>query len=143
MKKGIVFILGILVGFLLCYYLLPLIHISSNLNEESDETIENAIKDVKKDIEEKGITVFDEPAEIMAFKSFEVSRVLKDGSAVAYASEREDETVFYKTSVLLLNEGNATYYDKQIIRLKKNQKARHIGTYRHYMDTLPIIRIEP
>ena len=140
MKKVLVFILGILVGFIAGYFLAPSLyqHSISLLDEEREglEVEESANPGIP-----DGVSLLDSPGGVLPYKSFKVHRVLVDGSAIAYADEDINEQVFYGVGVFILNENNAAYFDKQVIRLI-GKKCRHIGTYKYWDDTYPVVRFE-
>lgn len=93
------------------------------------------------DTQKNPITLFETPGDILPYKSFCVNKVLSDGSAIAYASEDVNNKYWYGVRVVIYNDNDAAYYDEQVIRLS-SKKCRHIGTYKQYSDTFPVVRFE-
>lgn len=53
------------------------------------------------------ITFFDEPGDILPYRSFKVYQVLTDGFAIAYASEDVNNKYWYGVLVVIYNDSNA------------------------------------
>ena len=125
MKGFIKFILGVVVGFILCFVLLFFIGNRSNGN---------------------GLTLFDEPGESISTKSFKVVQVDGDGNALAMEKSGYSENTYLGMVVLFLAEEGKSYYDDQIITIPAGMCARQLGTYRYFsnggeLKTVPAVAI--
>lgn len=125
MKGFIKFILGVVVGFILCFVLLFFIGNRSNGN---------------------GLTLFDEPGESISTKSFKVVQVDDDGNALAMEKSGYSENTYLGMVVLFLAEEGKSYYDDQIITIPAGMCARQLGTYRYFsnggeLKTVPAVAI--
>ena len=84
-----------------------------------------------------GLTLFEQPVDVVDSQSFRVFQVIKAGNALAYG---------YKGMVVLLIAGeNTHYYDDQIIKVPSGKCARQIGTYQYETKngykTVPVVEI--
>ncbi len=131
MKKKWVFLSGTGTGMVLMFVILVIIGKASN----------------------SGVTMFQEPGEIVKSDAFEVFQVLPSGDALAHAQEKlpsfdEDKDNYinkFITVLLPANEGK-TYYDDQMITIPEGKCARQIGVYRYTNKisgeiTVPIVGI--
>jgi len=123
MKKIWVFLLGMLAGFVLAFVVL--ICAAKIMNTSSVS----------------GITMMEQPGEIIEAESFEVFQVISNG-ALATAG---DDFAHLGTVVFFPSEDGNTYYDDQIIKVPAGMHARQIGTYRYETKesykTVPIVKI--
>lgn len=125
MKGFIKFLLGVVVGFILCFVILFFIGNRSNGN---------------------GLTMFDEPGESISTKSFKVVQVDGDGNALAMEKSGVSENTYLGMVVLFLAEEGKSYYDDQIISIPAGMCARQLGTYRYFtnggaLKTVPAVAI--
>ena len=125
MKGAIKFLLGVVVGFILCFVLLFFIGNRSNGN---------------------GLTMFDEPGESISTKSFKVVQVDGAGNALAMEKSGYSENTYLGMVVLFLAEEGKSYYDDQIITIPAGMCARQLGTYRYFsnageLKTVPAVAI--
>lgn len=88
----------------------------------------------------ESITMYDEPGDILPYKTLEIYRVFEDGAALAHASEG-DKVYSFDPSVYLIGDAKSGYYDKQIIKLTSSQCVRQMGIYRQYSSTYPVVQI--
>ena len=86
----------------------------------------------------QGITLFEEPGEIIDCQSVEVFQVVEKGNALVFAG--------YRDICLLLADDNSYYYDNQRIKLSPGECFRQIGIYKYTSKagdnkTIPVIAI--
>lgn len=91
-------------------------------------------------IYDNGLSFFDEPDEVMSDRSYKVTRVLDNGSALA-RGKSEYGSSYYGLEVLLWDE-NANYYDDQIVKAPNGKCFRQIGIYKSGMSTYPIVTLK-
>lgn len=145
MKKLIIFLLGIVVGFLLSYYLdedkknISLKSIFQNNSAETTVTEPTAPKYIPPKVTNKNITIFDQPGDIIDAETFEVREILSDGCALA----EERYNVMFEA--LFLNDNGQTYYDQQRIKPGSGKCFRQIGLYKYTKygkaKTIPVVAI--
>lgn len=94
----------------------------------------------------EGLTVFEQPAEVISSSSFEVFQVVQNGNALARMGERKSYGTgynYYGMVVLLLADENTHYYDDQIVNVPKGKCAMQIGTYQYETKdgykTVPVV----
>lgn len=129
MKKWLVFLLGIVAGFILTVVILSIIGfaISSNTNS--------------------GIfTMAEQQVEFTMSDRFEVFQVLDNG-AMAHCEEREFSTSFFMGPVVyIVADGQNLFYNEQIIEVPKGKKPMQIGTYRYKNrlgeNVIPVIKFK-
>ncbi len=109
MKKSIVFLLGAVVG--VAATLLTIFVISKS----SD-----------------GKVLFDEAGECLSTNRFEVSQVVDDSCALAYELVYDADFGYMtsKLQVLVVNDDDECYYDKQVIKVPKGKGMYQVGVYR-------------
>lgn len=141
MKKGLVFILGMIVGALLTIIVVYRLG-SDSLNDGTGGG--------SAPYGDSGISLFSEPGEVMTLKSFKLFQVLSNGTALAESTEKANVQYpaldYGDPIVLLLPEDGMAYYDDQVIKVPAGKKARQVGTYRYetkneFVKTVPIVRI--
>ncbi len=130
MKKFLIFLLGMIVGSLLC--LAVLFYMGNNSREEGDNGI-------------PGLTLFEQPGENISTKSFKVIQVDNYGNALAMEKSGSGD-LYLGVLVLFLAEENASYYDDQIIKIPSGSCAKQLGTYRYTSNagsikTVPAVAI--
>lgn len=123
MKKGLLFIAGVITGIILT--IIVLVVIADNTSD-------------------KGLTLFEKEGECVSDKSFEVFQVLNDGNALA--SEYEGFSIATGITVLFLAEKGTSYYDDQVIKIPEGKCAKQIGVYKYITNagiekTVPIVEI--
>lgn len=136
MKKGLVFILGMVVGAILTIGILFLIAIAKNNADNG-----------KSSYYDPGISMFSEAGPIMPLKSFRIFQVLPNGSALAYSSEKSKVQYIFEYGdpvVLFIPQDNTAYYDNQVITVPVNKVVHQVGIYRYetnneFVKTVPII----
>lgn len=81
----------------------------------------------------RGLTLFEQPAEVILSDSFEVFQVVSGGNALANAGEKGygGRYSYCGMVVLFLADENTHYYDDQIISVPRAKRVRQIGTYRY------------
>lgn len=121
MKKGVVFILGVLTGILLTFIFAAIY--SHHLESDSEN--------------DPRITYFDSPTVFTSSGKYEVIQVLPNG---ALASS-DDLFVVY-----IIANGQNTFYNDQIIRVTSESKAMQIGTFKYKSKlgerVVPVIDIQ-
>ena len=125
MKKGIVFILGIITGVLLTFVFAYLI--SKNGNNGNDD-----------------ITWFENPGDVINVQSFKVFQVLDDNFALVNGKSEHD--LYLGAVYLLTNNNGKYYYDDEIIKVPSGTVVRQVGVYKYktrseILKTVPIIQI--
>ena len=137
MKRVFVFLLGMIAGALLFAGISYMIVYRPWLDSDS-EIMDNYIP---------GLTMFEEPGDVLPYKSFEVLQVLYNGNALMHASEFTNETRFINCPIVyVFSPKTGGYYDEQVIRLPKDKDLRIVGTY-HYntksgdSKTVPVVAL--
>ena len=94
----------------------------------------------------EGLTVFEQPADVIPSSSFEVFQVVQNGNALARMGERKSYGTgytYFGMVVLLLSDENTNYYDDQIVNVPKGKCAMQIGTYQYETKdgykTVPVV----
>ena len=92
-----------------------------------------------------GITLFEKEGECVSNNSFEVFQVLDTGDALANEIE-PGLSVATGVTVLFLNNGQASYYDDQVINMPKGKCAKQVGIFKYKSNagmerTVPIVEI--
>lgn len=101
-----------------------------------------------------GVTLFEEPGEVMNLRSFKVKQVLSNGAVHMDGINKSKPGEFdfiAGTRVLFLPEDGVLYYDDQVITLPSTKCVRIIGTYRYettgfldsekYVKTIPVLKV--
>ena len=137
MKKWMVFVLGVIVG--VCIYgFVDLIKLTS----ESKGSVETEVEVQNDD----GVTMFEEPGDIIDEGSVKVFQVLAKDAALVNGGKSKYSDLYTGIVYLLLNKEGKYYYDEQIVKVPKGCVLRQVGIY-HYktqndiMKTVPIIMI--
>lgn len=135
MKKWLVFVVGFISG---AVSIVLFAFFSTSINNNNVEKL-------------YGATFFEQSGDCISTKALLVIQVVDDHYALA--EEVEWNSLFkdyYKTSsdllVLVTNDNNEYYYDKQIIEIPAGKCMRQIGIYKYQnrMDiekTVPIVRL--
>ena len=140
MKKGLVFVLGMIVGALLTFIVLYRL---GNGPAEGGASGNAPYGD-------SGITLFSEPGDIMSLKSFKIFQVLPNGTALAHSTDKANvrypNLEYGDPVVFFLPEDGVTYYDDLIVKVSSGKVVRQVGTYRYetkneFVKTVPIVRI--
>ncbi len=76
-----------------------------------------------------GLTLFEQPGEVMTANSYEVLQVVDGGNALANAESGRGN--YFGMVVLFLADENTNYYDDQIIKVTQGKCVRQIGTYQY------------
>ena len=87
----------------------------------------------------EGVSFFKEPGEVMSDKSYKVSKVLGNGSALARGKTKIG--LFYYGKDVLLWDKDANYYDDQVVKAPDGQCFRQIGIYKNGDSTYPIVSL--
>lgn len=113
MKKWVIFVLGIIAGFILT--IIVLFVIAANRTDPN-----------------LGLTLFDEPGECVSENSFEIFQVLDSGDALAIERKKNRYGgIESGVTVLFLNEGDGAYYDNQIIEAPTGYCVKQVGIYKY------------
>lgn len=126
MRKGLVFILGLVAGCLLTIAVLYVIALNSS---ESNSDITIAEREIPFDLSNR----------------FEVFQVLSDG-ALAHCEDVEySMSMFTGPIVYILAEGQNQFYNDQVVEIPRGKRAVQIGTFRYATrlgeNVVPVIRI--
>lgn len=97
---------------------------------------------------DNGLTVFEQPAEVIPAESFEIFQVLPNGNALAFKGEPKTYGPGYNylgMTVLFLADENTHYYDDQIINVPEGKCVRQIGIFQYNTEddykTVPVVGI--
>lgn len=88
---------------------------------------------------DNGMSFFDEPGEVMSDKSYQVSRVVSDGAALARGKNKYG---YYHGLEVLLWDEEASYYDDQIVKAPNGKCFKQIGIYKSGFSTYPIVTLK-
>ena len=128
MKKFLIFLAGFISGAVVLLGVLLLIA----------KGVENNSSQIQ------GLTLFEQPGEVMPAKSYEVLQVVAGGNALAHAESGFD--TYFGMVVLFLADENSNYYDDQIFKVPLGQCVRQVGTYQYPTQnggykTVPAVRL--
>lgn len=119
------FVLGGVLGFILCFGLLFILSLFI-----SDTT--------------KGkITMFNEPGDCVSSEPFKVLWVDSDGNALARGKSDGGRDSYFGITVLFLAQEGMSFYDEQIIKVPDGKCVRQLGTYRYITDPLDDVKTVP
>lgn len=97
---------------------------------------------------DKGLTVFEQPGEVIPAASFEVFQVLPNGNALAFKGEPKSYGTGYNylgMAVLFLADEDSHYYDDQIISIPRGKCVRQVGIFQYNTEddykTVPVVAI--
>ena len=138
MKKWVVYLLGVLTGFVLGILLSGLVlffgMFAGGKLSERPATFTEAVNNNDE------IKLFDKPGDVVKDSQFEVTEVLYDDAAFVRAKDKDISMDLYLgTKYLLTNKEGKYYYDDEKIEAPKGKVFRQIGIYRSGLETLPII----
>lgn len=134
MKKWLVFVLGVVTGFVLTIVIAFILNMNASNNSGS----------INESANNDGLNYFKEPGDIIETKSVEVFQVLaEDAALVRCESEHE---MYLGPICLIVNDEGKYYYDDQIIKIPEGKVARQVGIYQYPtrnedVKTVPIIKI--
>lgn len=141
MKKGLVFVLGILTGILLTIGFFAVRNYSQNHKGSSGEVTEKQAK------LPDGVTMLDNPVPFNEAKNFQVLQVVFNDAALAQSERRMEYSgsIYYTDPiVLIVADQENTFYDDQIVKAPKGSKVMQVGTYNYQTKmgwkTVPIVR---
>jgi len=125
MKKIWVYLLGVLTGIILTFLLSAIIVAVKSNSDPAYMT---------------GLTLFEEPGDVMTDSGYEVLQDLGNGTALATS---EDNITM---AVLLWNQEGKLYYNNQKITLDEGKCFRQIGIYKYTSKgmgdrTVPVVAI--
>lgn len=130
MKKWLVFLLGIVTGFILTLVILYIISFAISNNTNSDI-----------------FTMAEQQVEFTISDRFEVFQVLDNG-ALAHCEESDEylTSLFLGPVVYIVADGQNLFYNDQIIEVPKGKKPMQIGTYRYKSrlgeNIIPVIKFK-
>lgn len=130
MSKALSFILGIITGVVLT--LVTLFIIGKAIGASQGAT-------------DDGITMFEQPGDIIHAKKFEVLQVIPNGALAHSEETKYGVSSFTGPIVLFLSDGENTYYDDEVIKVPKGKVVRQIGSYQYETrlgyKTVPIVQV--
>jgi hypothetical protein len=95
-----------------------------------------------------GLTLFEEPAECLSTRSFEVFQVIDKGVALAreIKSTNSYGNITSDLLVLLINDEGIYYYDDQVVKVPTGKCMRQVGIYQYTTKleiekTIPAVKI--
>lgn len=135
MKKFGIFLAGFISGAGLLYVVALII---ADVNSNPQDAPENGPENIQ------GLTLLEQPADVINSPSFEVLQVIEAGNALANA--KGDYGYYNGMVVLFIADENTYYYDDQIIKVPNGKCARQIGIYQYeteggYKKTVPAVAI--
>lgn len=113
MKKGLIFLSGMIIGGILTFVSLAVL---SKVYQNNDTT---------------GITMAEQQIEFTTAKRFEVFQVLEDGVLANCEENNYSVSLFTGPVVYIVTDGQNLFYDDQIIETPRGKKTIQIGTYRY------------
>lgn len=127
MKKGLIFIGGVLTGMILCFCIL----LSIGLIRDNGGLA--------------GATYFDKPTKEIHASSFKVLQVIDDHAALVNSKESPTSKFYLGPLFLMVNNSDHFYYDDEIIEVSRTQKVVQLGIYKYNSNfgekTVPIIGV--
>ena len=141
MKKWMIFVTGIVFGFVLSFIIDKLVN-----NEDSEpqpkEKVEAKAEEEPEGIE--GLHLLDEPGEIIKEESVKVFQVLAEDAALAHGKNEYGD--YYGTIYLIVNNEGKYYYDDEMVKVPTGKVFRQIGVYQYptrqdIVKTVPVIMI--
>lgn len=138
-----IFVAGILVGFVLAF-LIDVIVNKNSVGSQEKEDVEVEVEPEPESEDNDGITLFDEPGEIFNDKSFKVFQVIAEDAALVRCKSEYD--MYLGQTCLLMNREGKLYYDDEIVKVHQGKVARQMGIYQYpnrdgMIKTVPIIEI--
>lgn len=123
MKKGLIFLGGVVTGVLLTF-LFAFVFASQGETPA---------------VEDNGVTMFEKPGDVINETGFEVFQALEQGAALA-KGKKEWMTVY-----MLVNDEGKYYYDDEKVTVPSGKVARQIGIYQYETNsgrpkTVPIVK---
>ena len=76
--------------------------------------------------EDSGLTMFEQPGDVITEKSFKVFQALEQGAALA-----DGEKGYNTTTFLLVNDEGKYYYDHEIVKVPSGKVARQVGIFKY------------
>lgn len=130
MSKALSFFLGIITGVLLTLVTLFIIGKAIGAGQGTSDD---------------GITMFEQPGDIIPAKKFEVMQVVPNGALAHSEETRHGYSSFTGPIVLFLSNGENTYYDDEVITVPKGKVVRQVGSYQYETrmgyKTVPIVQV--
>lgn len=144
-QKIILFFAGVATGALISF-IVCLVTKKEAPEANTTEVVEEKISE-DQEPEKKlpdGVTLFDEPGDIVNEKSFKVMQVIANDAALAYG--KDDLDFYMGTLYLLINSENKYYYDDEIVDIPNGKIVRQVGIYKYMtqngtLKTVPIVII--
>ena len=128
MKKGLIFVLGMITGCLLTCIVLFFIGRTMAASEETN------------------VTYSEQPVAFTEASKFEVFQVLENGALAHCEKLSYGSSSFFGPIVYLMSDGQNLYYDEQVIAVPKGKRAMQVGTYKYQsqmgVKTVPALKIE-
>ncbi len=94
----------------------------------------------------EGLTMFDQPGQVMDVQSYKVLQVVENGNAIATGRSDSELEMYYGIAVLLLTDEYSSYYDGKIVTAPEGKSYRQVGLYQYYtqnetLKTIPAIAL--
>lgn len=141
MKKGLVFVLGILTGFVIT--IVGLLVVAKVMNGHGDSN--GGVKTARY----PGLTLYEQPKGTVEGEYFKVMQVINIGALAQtgkkYGEDYSGGKIMYGDPIVLfLSDDANTYYDDQVIHVAKGS-LQQIGTYKYstrigMKKTVPVVR---
>jgi hypothetical protein len=145
MKKWMIFVAGIVFGFVLSFIIDKLVNNEDSEPQPKEKVESNAEKEQEPEPERiKGLHLLDEPGEIIKEESVKVFQVLAEDAALANGKNEYGD--YYGTIYLIVNNEGKYYYDDEMVKVPTGKVFRQIGVYQYptrqdIVKTVPVIMI--
>lgn len=144
MKKWVVYVLGVLTGFVLAIIVGFVVN-SSQSKEPNSNVIGTETTTTTEEEADDGVKMFDEPGEIINEKSLKVFQVIAENAALVRGKEKGYD-IYTGPIYLLINHDGKYYYDDEKVNISQGKVLRQVGIYQYetrneFLKTVPIIMI--
>lgn len=143
MKKWMIFVAGIVFGFVLSFVIDKLVN-NGDSELQPKEKVEAKTEAEAEPEGIEGLHLLDEPGEIIKEESIKVFQVLAKDAALAHGKNEYGD--YYGMIYLLVNKEGKYYYDDEMVKVPKGKVLRQIGVYQYptrqdIVKTVPVIMI--
>lgn len=144
MKKWVVYVLGVITGFVLAIIVGFVVN-SSQSKESNSNVIGTETTTTTEEESDDGVKMFDEPGEIINEKSYQVFQVIAENAALVRGKDK-GHRLYTGPIYLLINHDGKYYYDEEKVDVPQGKVVRQVGIYQYetrneFLKTVPIIMI--
>lgn len=142
MKKWVVYVLGVVTGFLLT---IVIAFFSNSIQgKESNSNVIGSETTVEEESDD-GVKMFDKPGDIINEKSLQVFQVIAENAALVRGKDKGYD-IYTGPIYLLINHDGKYYYDEEKVNVSQGKVVRQVGIYQYetrneFLKTVPIIMI--